>query len=515
MAVGLARPVFCAIPSEKAEFVAYEDFGAVGDGVADDLPAICKAHEYANRLGLPVRSRSDATYHLGRRALTAIIATDTDWGTSRFIIDDSQGVEDYRRALFEVRSLLKPISLEIGRLARGQKRLGIKPPVDCLVRVENKNRKLFIRKGPNRNEGVGQQEVFILRKDGSIFGDIDWDYDVITSIEAEPIDRDPLFLRGGIFTNIANRVKAESTGSYWSRNISIRRSNTVAEGVTHRVTGEGEHGQPYGGFLSARKCARVTLRDCVIDGRKTYRAIGKAGMEVAMGTYGYHASLVVDFRMIGCRMGNDIHDRTRWGVVASNFLKNFLVEDCVLSRVDVHMGVSGTYFVRRSTIGHAGINAIGRGRLVVEDSTLHGRHLISFRSDYGSTWDGDVLIRNCQWHPPTRSKSGSAMFGMSNDGSHDFGYACSMPRVIKIDRLVVHDTPHPEAYPGLTFFADPTGGRQGTRPFPYQPTEEIHIRGLKVASGLPVRVSENPSLAAAIKVVDFGANAAILEPRGR
>ena len=35
--------------------VAYEDFGAVGDGVADDLEAICKAHEFANLHGLPVR----------------------------------------------------------------------------------------------------------------------------------------------------------------------------------------------------------------------------------------------------------------------------------------------------------------------------------------------------------------------------------------------------------------------------------------------------------------------------
>ena len=63
--------------------VDYEAFGAVGDGVADDLQAIVEAHAYANEHGLPVRTRPDAVYHLGYRALTAVIATDTDWSTSR------------------------------------------------------------------------------------------------------------------------------------------------------------------------------------------------------------------------------------------------------------------------------------------------------------------------------------------------------------------------------------------------------------------------------------------------
>ncbi len=79
--------------------VSYEAFGAVGDGVADDLPAIVEAHAFANAHGLPVQAKPGVTYHLGRRALTPIIATDTDWGTARFIIDDAV-VENHRAALF-------------------------------------------------------------------------------------------------------------------------------------------------------------------------------------------------------------------------------------------------------------------------------------------------------------------------------------------------------------------------------------------------------------------------------
>jgi len=490
-----------ALQTAGGSSVTYEAFGAVGDGVADDLPAIRKAHAHANKHGLPVRSKPGATYHLGRQALTAIIATDTDWGTSRFIIDDSKGVENHRLPLFEVRSLLKPLPLKIDRLKRGQSRLDLRPASDCVVYVENSKRMNYIRRGLNQNNGSPQKEVFILRKDGSIIGGIDWDYEDVTRVVAQPIDPETLFLRGGVFTNIANRIKDGEGSGYWARNILISRSKTVVDGVTHRVTGETEVGQPYGGFLSARQCANVMLRNCVIDGRKVYQKIGSAGKTVSMGTYGYHANLVVDFRMINCRMGNDIHDRSRWGVVATNFMKNFMVEDCVLSRVDVHMGVSGAYIIRRSTLGHAGLNAIGRGRLIVEDSTIHGRHLISFRQDYGSTWEGEVLIRNSRWLPPAGENSSPEMFGMRNDGMHDFGYPCFMPRLIRIDGLFVDDSGRSKNYRGITFFSDPIGSSPDKRPFPYQLTERLEIGELKTASGLPPQVCDNPEVEKAITVV--------------
>lgn len=482
-----------ANPEPDKKTVTYEEFGATGDGATDDLPAIQKAHAHANKQGLPVKSKPGATYHLGTKALTAIIATDTDWGSSRFIIDDSGGVENSTRPLFEVRSLLAPIHLEIQSLVHNQAKLEVKPPSDCLVYVENRKRKLFIRRGLNQNDGSPQKEVFILRRDGSIEGGIDWDYEMVTRIEAQPIDEKTLILRGGIFTNIANR---ENDSGYWARNILISRSKTVVHGITHRITGEGDHGQPYQGFLHASRCAQVMFRECVIDARKTFSKIGNAGKSVAMGSYGYGADLVVDFRMKGCRMGNDIHDRTRWGVIGTNFMKDILLEDCELSRMDVHQGVSGSYIIRRTTLGHMGLNAIGRGKLIVEDSTLHGHNLIRFRDDYGSTWDGTVLIRNSRWLPPANGAT-LTMFDMSNGGTHDFGYPCTMPSVITIDGLYVDDSKSK----GISFFGNPLGASTENRPFPYRLTQKIEIKNLKTASGLEPKVSSNPDLAEAVNVV--------------
>lgn len=475
--------------------VTYEEFGARGDGITDDLPAIRQAHEHANRNGLPVRSRPDATYHLGTSAITVIIATDTDWSTSKFIIDDSMGVEDPSASIFEVRSLLKPVPLTIQQLRKDQTHLDIRPPVDCLVYIENSNRKIFIRKGGNRNDGTAQKEVFVLKRDGTIIGGIDWNYDVITKIESYPIDATILTVRGGIFTHIANRANPSETKGYWKRNIRIKRSKTLIDGVTNRVIGEQETGLPYAGFLSAGPAAYITFRNCVVDGRKVYHKTGAAGSKVPMGTYGYHANLVVDFRMLKCRMGNDIDDISRWGVVASNFMKHFIVEDCVLSRIDVHMGVSGDYIIRRCTLGHAGLNAIGRGRLVLEDSTVRSNRLVNFRDDYGSTWDGDLLIRNTVWIP--RNGGDVTLFTMKNDGSHDFGYPCSMPRSIRIEGLKIDN----KDVRSIHYFNDPMG-KHPDPSHPYRLTESIEVKGLETPNRIKPMISRNSLLAGHVTLIE-------------
>ena len=491
--------------------VAYEVFGARGDGIADDLPAICAAHQHANERGLRVRSKPEATYHLGGQALTAVIATDTDWSTSRFTIDDSclDRVEDHKASLFQVCSMLAPEPLQIDRLARDQKRLDARPAHDCYVLVENENKRVYIRRGLNQNDGAPQHDCFILRRDGSIDSPIDWEYDVVTRVEARPIDATPLILRGGVFTTFANRMEQEVGYNYWSRNISISRSNTRVEGLTHYVVGETAVGHPYGGFLNVGKCADITLRDCFATGHKIYSTIGAAGKPVSMGSYDYSANNVVNFRMLGCRM-NHITDRTRWGVIGSNFCKNILLEDCTLSRMDTHQGVSGGYVIRRCALGHMGLNAIGRGDLTLEDSTLYGSTFVSFRRDYGSTWEGDVVIRNCRWIPACGDTAVPHLIGVSNDGMHDFGYPCSMPREVSIDGLEVDDTNHPEDYEGMYYFTDPEAQSSGAddialtaaRPFPYAPCGKVTVRGLTTASGKTPRVSPNEEIGARTAVVE-------------
>lgn len=480
-----------------APCVTYEAFGAIGDGVADDLPAICAAHAHANAHGLPVRARADAAYHLGARALTALIATDTDWNTARFLIDDT-AVEDDHGSLFEVASLLAPLDLTIPRLSRDQRSIDVHPATACFVLVENDARRVYIRQGLNQNPGVPQHDVFVLHPDGRIEGDIDWDYERISRIEVRPLDAGVLTVRGGIFTTIANRMVKERGYHYWARNIRITRSNTTIDGLTHYVVGETAVGHPYNGFLNATSCANVTFRDCFATGHRIYQTIGSAGQPVSMGSYDLHANNIVNFTMRGCRM-NHILDRTRWGVIASNFCKNILVEDCVLSRMDTHMGVSGSYVIRGCTLGHMGLNAIGRGLLRIEGSTLHGSNIASFRGDYGSTWDGAVEIVDSRWIPACGDEVWPRLLGTHNKGTHDFGYPCSMPRTVTIDGLRIEDAHVPPDYTGPQVFTAPGGS--GESAFPYARCQQVRVRGLQTASGKPLSISSDAELNAQVPLL--------------
>ena len=48
----------------KRGFVKYSDFGAVGDGKADDYAHLAAAHEFANEHGLDVFADEGAAYYV-------------------------------------------------------------------------------------------------------------------------------------------------------------------------------------------------------------------------------------------------------------------------------------------------------------------------------------------------------------------------------------------------------------------------------------------------------------------
>ena len=69
----------------EKQFVTYEAFGAIGDGKADDIEAIAKAHEYANANGLPVKAKDDATYYIGGKACPVTIKTSTEASDVKYV----------------------------------------------------------------------------------------------------------------------------------------------------------------------------------------------------------------------------------------------------------------------------------------------------------------------------------------------------------------------------------------------------------------------------------------------
>jgi len=211
--------------------VQYSDFGAKGDGKTDDIDAIAATHQFANQHNLRVKVDEGATYYISGKERTALIQTDTDFGTAAFIIDDTE-VQNRNASVFTVSSSLQSFTLEgMATLNRNQEKINASLPASCLITVTNSKVKRYIRYGLNQNSGSSQKDIFVVDKNGNVDmnAPIIWDFDQITEITALPMDEKTLNITGGRFTTVAN--KAESKYTYYSRNIEIRRSNVIVDGL--------------------------------------------------------------------------------------------------------------------------------------------------------------------------------------------------------------------------------------------------------------------------------------------
>ena len=475
----------------------YSEYGAVGDGVADDFDAIIKTHEAANEAGVKVCADNDAVYYIGSAAKTACVQTDTDWGNAKFIIDDSQvTVENRHNHIFKITSKLSELSgldLNIKKLAKNQAKLELSLDCDLFVTVTDRNTMRYIREGPNQDNGSPQTDIFIINKNGTIDLNtpIIWDYNNITEITAEPIDAQVLSITGGHFTTVANQ--AESKYTYYARGIAVRRSNVIIDGLEHEITGELENGAPYGGFINISGCAGITVQNCKLSGHKTYVTIGSANTPVTMGSYDISVNKSANIIFKNCEQINDIHDNKIWGIFGSNYCKNITFDTVKFSRFDAHMGVANAV-IKNSTLGYMGINLIGSGTFTVENTKICGYSLINLRSDYGSTWEGDIIIKDCEFIPRNGAVTDAVLIGGSYSGQHDFGYTCYMPRKISIDGLVIDDSNHPENYKGPKIFGEFNKlytSAEYKEKYPYIITEEVSIKNLSAKSGKPYYLSDN------------------------
>lgn len=487
-------------------WVGYRDFGALGDGKTDDQSAIVATHAFANEHKLPVKADGNDTHYIGGGDAIIEIRTDTDWGTANFVIDDT-AVKKRGQHIFTIASTQKSFKPKgITSLQKAQTKVDLTSTGKALVTVTNSNVKRYIRFGANQNSGASQTDIFQIDKDGAVDPrtPILWDFDAITDINVLPMDMEILRVTGGRFTTLANQE--ESKYNYYGRGIAVRRSNVIVEGLEHRITGEGPNGAPYYGFVSVSACAEVTVRKCLLSGHKIYQTIGSAGKGVSMGTYDVTVDKALNVSFIDCKQINDINDGTKWGIMASNFSKNLVYDGCTFSRFDAHMGVANAT-IRNSTLGHQGINAIGSGTFLLENSTVLAGSLINLRSDYGSTWQGEFIIRNCKFKPGNGRSMAAHLISGDNNGQHDFGYPCFMPDTITIENLTVEDESHPDDYEGPALFKDFNPKHVDetyVEKYPFTVTREVILKNIKTASGKDLRVSANPFMFRNVKVTRKG-----------
>ncbi len=427
----LSLPSELSYSKDLTKTVFYSDFGADATGSECCLDEIIKAHDYANENGYKVFADLGAKYYVSSTDKTAKIKTDVEWGNADITIDDSEiPVEKRGNQIFEIASDHKAYNIDgLTSIDRDVNNLGITLPQKSIVTLYDSNTIYYIRSGGNANAGQQKLDIVVVDKDGSIDmnAPLMWDFDKITSISVRPIDETTITVSGGIFTTIAN--KAPSEYNYYARGINISRSNTNVKNVTHLITGEGKTGAPYSGFFFIANCAYVNFENCIMSGHKTYKS-----PTTYMGSYDIGAGGAISVTFKDCTQANDINDSSLWGIMGTNYCKNLTYDGCILSRFDAHQGVANAT-IKNSIIGHGGASVIGYGTLLIENSKFYSKNIIGLRSDYGSSWEGELIIRNCE-HFPFSSSDVYIISGV-NYGTHNYGYTCYMPENITIDGLYV------------------------------------------------------------------------------
>ena len=470
--------------------VYYKDFGAKGDGKTDDMKAIAKAHEYANQHGLPVYAEEGATYYLATTEITIKIQTDTDWTGAKFIIDDrgSEVFKYHKSPLFLIERDTPAVIYnkeEIDTLFPGAAILegDTNIPWLCgkfdskqLIRFYNENHIDFIRFGGNVNKDI-RTDCLLVNPDGSIDEStpVVFKFEKVTAIEIFSTTDKPITIQGGYFETIVCHV-VEETGfeNKWvgyKRNFKIERPNTTIRDMTHRLIdepdipnegyGRDENGKlsqsyPYYGFVYFYHTYNSQAVNINLNAHTTYYEDKPTSTEpIAMGSYDLVIEHSSHVKCENITNGVPIRDTRYWGIMSSNGAKNMEFINCSMSRFDAHEGFWNARLV--GCVFGQSINVIGGGKLEVIDTIREGgSYFIRLRGDYGATFNGEIIIKNCKYPAYktyrgffTNKQHNSSVIIYSGFPHHNekalnwnFGYTCFMPKNIHIENL---ELPFPDA----------------------------------------------------------------------
>ncbi|UAV84366.1 putative tail fiber protein [Bacillus phage phi18] len=420
--------------SISSDPVNYRQFGAVGDGVADDGLYIRRAHEYANSVGLPVHNPNGEYYFKSERYVP--VRTNTNLGQTVIHIDESktptiQGnvyviMSQYGQnplsndELTAIRNSLKKGTRYIAELAKY---------AGSFIKVFDSNKKVGNRQSDNPSSGWDMQDFFIIEEGGRIVGDITWDFSNVTSGLVRKLDKSFLTFEGGVFL-LSGNLSAASTGDPTTGGISIQRSRTIVknqfvgleDGVADKATASDT------GFYNLQSVYDVTLENIRVLPRKYVSVNG-----VALSTYGIGGSMALK-----CTFRNITSEgvSSHWGVFGTSLFKDVTIDNCVLNRIDIHFHAWDVN-ITNCKIGDKGISLTGGGRLNVENTTVYTNTLVNFRQDYGSRWDGDIRIKGCRLSVPSNVITSVLKFSPK---STDYGYTVYFGKSIVVEDLLLDYT---------------------------------------------------------------------------
>ena len=449
------------------EFIRYKDFGAVGDGITNDFFAIKKAHEEANRLGLPVVAEAGKCYLIGNMEVDGIaetisIKTDTDWRGCIFIFDDREiawrpeprGNHDVY--IFTVESDFPAVKLpkekldainEAGGLdSETAKKIDTGLGYPALLYLENADERKFIRFGGNQNSGTPQREIVEVDEEGNISPDtpLMFSFEKLTAVTAYRLDVRPISVKNAVIISRSSEVNLVDQYHSINRGIRIVRPNTTLLDIDHVITGQREKGElvdgvpfighSYNGVLAVQFTSNVLIKNVSLMSRIHY----------LQGTYDLDATYANRVTFKDCRQKDFFTDEFPehyqfpntykcWGVMGSSYCKNLTYDGCALTRFDAHQGVWNAKVLNSDM---AVIRLTGGGDFYMENTKIYFRNYVSpiqLREDYGSTWRGTITLKDCKMVDICKNGCLQSLVFLRSP-NWNFGYQTYFPNFV-IDNL--------------------------------------------------------------------------------
>jgi hypothetical protein len=374
--------------------VNYDQFGADRTATTDSFMAMYNCHQFANTHKLTVRQNSGRFYPAAQVNEPKSISVKTNWDMAGATIELKQGStylgSDYIY-LFEVESYTTPYTLTQAELDH----MNASWPTDFAkghIRLRNplfesyKGAGVKLIGSADILRSGGQElvkgEFGQLGKHGMLLSPLTKDYtDGVVSCTLYPQDETRLIINSPHwFLNGVEDVRAFI--------IRGRHNVTVKDAVVSEIDP-----QP-AATLNRTFFAAVNSYDIEwnnIQGEAWTQTNPPEGMYLFGGNFGYN------WRYINCTSTHG------WGAVGLNYINRITFSQCHLNRYDVHWA-GYNINIDNCVIPGRGIIASGGGQLNITNCryvmTVYGnipgnepRYVVfETRIDYGSEWDGDILV---------------------------------------------------------------------------------------------------------------------------
>ena len=293
--------------------------------------------------------------------------------------------------------------------------------------AENSNKKISIRYGTSSKDN--QIDCFEIDSEGNLLNDIQWDFETITDLTIYPISDKTLTIKNGNFiTNALNGIHDLPYGRgygkplYYYRGMFFWAASNVNIDNIHHTLSEDRLSGSYFHFLLFRFSSDINVTNSSFYARK----FGTKSRS----TYDLKVEQCVNFYFENVT-SNGWYDSDRWGFMASAYCKDFVFNNVKLNRIDAHQFIYNLT-VKDSYLGYRGFTLTGQGTLKIENTTVEAEYFINLRSDYGSTWNGDIYIKDCTHKHQSSYMHKFINFStcLDNDGTlHYFGYDLHQPDI--------------------------------------------------------------------------------------